>query len=100
MKDLIEVTKEEKIAIYKLTEYLSYKWSHKTANRANLQEFAYEASSRYAELGYIVNVDITPALVGVGRPDISIVGKIHNLETDHDRIRYDVKKEYKEKGKL
>lgn len=98
--DLIEVSTEEAAAIYKIGEAMNTKWSHKTANRENLQEFAYEITSRYAELGFIVNVDITPALVGVGYPDVAIVGRIKPMEPDHDRIRYDIKKKMKEEGRL
>lgn len=100
MKDLIEVSRAEQEQIMKLAEILNLRWSHKTANAANLQEFAYEATSRFAELGFIVNVDITPALVGVGHPDIGIVGRVQPMEPDHDRIRHDIKKQYKNEGRI
>jgi hypothetical protein len=98
--DLIEVSTEEATAIYKIAENMNVKWSHKTANRDNLQEYAYELTSRYAELGFIVNVDITPALVGIGYPDVAIVGRIKPIEPDHDRIRHDVKKQLKREGRI
>ena len=99
--DLIEVTPDELKAIYRLTETLTNKWSHKTATHANLQEFAYEVANRFIDLGFIVNTDITPALVGVGYPDIAIVGRINpEKDLDHDRIRHQIRKEYKEKGKI
>ena len=100
MKDLLDVTEDELKAIYKLGEYITYKWGHRTATREALQEYAYEVTSRYAELGFIINVDITPALIGVGFPDVAIVSKIDTSETDHERIRHGIKKRYKEEGRL
>jgi hypothetical protein len=100
MQDLIEVSAEERDKIMNLAEFLNNKWRFRTASRENLQEFAYEATSRYAEIGFLVNVDITPSLVGIGSPDISIVGKISSGETDHDRIRHEVKKQYEQDGRL
>jgi len=100
MKDPIEVSSDEGMQIYKLAQKLNDKWAHKTANVDNLQEYAYEATSRYAELGFIVNMDITPALVGVGYPDLAIVGRINPIETDHDRVRHEVRKQMKEEGRI
>lgn len=99
--DVIEIRPEEYQAIQRVGQLLQNKWSHRTATHNNLQEFAYEATSRYAELGFIVNIDITAALVGVGYPDIAFVGRINpEKDLDHDRIRHQIKKDYKDKGKL
>jgi|HubBroStandDraft_6_1064221.scaffolds.fasta_scaffold683429_2 hypothetical protein len=91
--DLLDVTPEELTLINKQLEFLQNKWGHRSASKENLQEFAYEVTARYAELGFIVNVDITPCLVGVGMPDVAFVGRINPVEPDHDRYRWQIKKE-------
>lgn len=97
--DLLEVTKDELKKITDLQMMLQVKWKHKEANLKNLEELQKEVVGRFMDIGYIVNVDITPALVGIGFPDIAIVGRIEGM-TDHEKIRKEVRELYEYEGKL
>ena len=97
---MIELYKDEREQILKLAYQIMDKYKHRTANSANLEELAKEAQGRFAELGFIVNVDVTPALVGIGPPDIAVVGRVNPQEPDHERIAKEVRQQYKDEGRL
>lgn len=79
--------------------YLQEKWWGKPNTLKNLEEFEKEAHEVFARLGFIVNVDITPALFD-GFPDIAVAGKIEEEIFDHERHRHEIIKDMKEKGQL
>lgn len=51
-----------------------------------------EAVNRFADAGFIVEVDVTPALAGLAPPTVSVVGKTEKQAFDHDKKAHEIKK--------
>jgi hypothetical protein len=99
--------KEDREAIFKVGVTMQKKWDFLCSNRFNLenpkaqknvslmQDWATEAEKRYAEAGFRVTIDITPAMAGIEPPTITIDERIEPELTDHERIYHEVKQEWK-----
>lgn len=51
-----------------------------------------EAVNRFADAGFVVEVDVTPALAGLAPPTVSVVGKTDVAEFDHEKKAYEIKR--------
>jgi hypothetical protein len=51
-----------------------------------------EAVKRYGEAGWEVEVDVTPALAGVGVPIVNVVNRLERHHFDHDKYGWEIKK--------
>lgn len=98
--ELIELYEDEVEKILKIHTLLESKYHFRPNNLATLHELADEVKTRFLEAGLIVNVDITPAMVGVGPPDIAIVGRVDTSGPDHDKLRHQITKRYEQEGRL
>lgn len=58
-----------------------------------------EAVNRYREAGFIVEVDITPALAGISPPTIAVVGKTEDKPFDHDKKAWEVRRSRSQGGR-
>lgn len=103
---MLNVYQNEKEQIFKVGVVLQRKWDDACRrmdidnpkakkNTPIMQSWVNEAKNRYAEIGFKVVVDITPAMAGVSPPTISIAERIEKQLTDHDRIRHEILKEEK-----
>ena len=105
---MLNVTyKEDREKIFKVGVTMQKKWddlcNHKFdlknpkahKNVGFMQAWAEEAEKRYQEAGFIVKIDITPAIAGVSPPTITIEDRVKPELTDHERIYHEVKKETK-----
>jgi hypothetical protein len=105
---------EDQRRIYKVGQDLQEKWNYVAArldidpllkrplihSKKNGKMFALwheEAIKRYRDIGFIAEIDITPALAGESPPVISIVDRVEPLVFDFDKKAWEVKKS-REKG--
>lgn len=100
---MLNIYDSEREPIMKVGIVLQDKWNDLVTkvDRNNLSSkrnselmtaWADEARNRYRELGYVVEVDITPALADVATPTISFVDRVTKEEFDFDKMAYEVKK--------
>lgn len=50
-----------------------------------------EAINRFADAGFVVEVDVTPALAGLAPPVVSVVGKTEVSAFDYDKKAHEIK---------
>lgn len=101
---------EEQEKIREVGQDLNNKWrfvvsklpdipmANDTARRM-VERWHSEAVQRYQEIGFIAEVDITPALAGVGTPVISIVSRTEKHAFDHDKKAWEINKSRSQGGK-
>jgi hypothetical protein len=58
-----------------------------------MQAWAEEAEKRFEEIGFVVKIDITPAIAGVSTPTISIEERVKPELTDYERVIHEAKKD-------
>lgn len=79
--DQADLYDHEIVAIGKVWQALSTKWSRKPNTKSNLQEFAKEANNAFIELGFVVNVMwennliINPATMQPYPIEIEVMGR-------------------------
>lgn len=74
--DYIETNDEETVAIFTLSQLLQQKYAHRTGTQKEIENLKYEASSRFAELGFVVQVETVEWTLGTGPISIAITGRI------------------------
>lgn len=68
--------------------------------RQAIQIWHDEAVARYHDAGWIVEVDITPALSGLMAPTVSVVDRVQKISGfDFDKKQYEVRKSRERGGK-
>lgn len=63
-----------------------------SVHRQMIQVWHDEAVNRFAEAGFVVEVDVTPALAGLAPPTVSVVGKTEVKAFDFDKKAHEIKK--------
>ena len=61
-------------------------------NRELLTAWHDEVMNRYAQIGFAVECDITPALAGLAPPTIEIIGRTEDHEFDFEKKKWEVLK--------
>lgn len=89
--DLVNLYDEDVVRIGKISAELVDRWSGRTNSQLNLDLLEKEAVARFTEIGFTIQVDTTPCLVGHA-PVISITGRTDAHVFDVEKKRWEVLK--------